>query len=346
MAAPAVGTGTLRRLGELDSDGDPVLSVYLDLDWTRCPGAAAHEGELDALIAGVDPQAAQTDVSRVRQILRCMPGFAYGTRGIAVFSSAGGSAHEAVPLPSPATPMAVVDTIPWLEPLAAMFTAGDWGAAVLGRHTGRLFRGGARALVEFAAFDCERQCAPANGGSRRTHWRHGIEQRSAEDARQLAGRLLRAHRRRAFEHLVVIASSELLPVIEADLHGDLRERLAGLVTEPHLERAPAREILRVVAPLLERAQRDGTTRIRHAYGGALPAAASAVAPRRTATRFLQQLQRARRTGRSDGQPTRSTRWRAPRSGQKEETATGTAPVLGAGSRPATDHPRPSWRRSA
>jgi hypothetical protein len=142
MAAPAVGIGTLRRLGELGTGGDPVLSVYLDLDSTRYPGTATHDREIEALIAGVEPRAAQADVSRVRQLLRCLPGLAYGTRGIAMFSSAGGSAHEAVQLPSPASPMAVVDTIPWLEPLAAMFTAGDWGAAVLGRHAGRLFRGG------------------------------------------------------------------------------------------------------------------------------------------------------------------------------------------------------------
>jgi hypothetical protein len=68
MAPPAVGVGTLRRLAELETDGRPVLSVYLDLDPTR----------------------------------------------------------------------------------------GDWGVAVLGRQAARLFRGGPRALVEFAAFDQER----------------------------------------------------------------------------------------------------------------------------------------------------------------------------------------------
>jgi hypothetical protein len=214
-------------------------------------------------------------VSRVRQLLRCLRGLAYGTRGIAMFSSAGGSAHEAVQLPSPASPMAVVDTIPWLEPLAAIFTAGDWGVAVLGRHAERLFRGGPRALVEFAAFERERHLGPANGDLRRTRWRDRIEK--PEHARQFAERLLRAHRRQAFEHLVIIAPSEVLPVIEADLHSDLRDRLAGLVAQPDLERAPAPEVLRTVAPLLERARRDGITRTRPASERAFPAGASAVA---------------------------------------------------------------------
>jgi hypothetical protein len=265
MAAPAVGTGTLRRLGELGTGGDPVLSVYLDLDSTRDPGATTHERELEALIGGVEPHAAQADVSRVRQLLRCLPGLTYGTRGIAMFSSAGGSVHAAVQLPCPASPMAVVDTIPWLEPLAAMFTTGDWGAAVLGRHAGRLFRGGPRTLVEFAAFERERHLGPVNGDLRRTRWRDRIEK--PEHAWRLAERLLRAHRRQAFERLVIIAPSEVLPVIEADLHSDLRDRLAGLVAQPDLERAPAPEVLRTVAPLLERADRPPVLTVTHAQTG-------------------------------------------------------------------------------
>jgi hypothetical protein len=33
-----------------------------------------------------------------------------------------------------AHPLAVLDTVPWLEPLAAMLTTGDWGVAVLSRR--------------------------------------------------------------------------------------------------------------------------------------------------------------------------------------------------------------------
>lgn len=318
MAPPAVGTGTLRRLGELDTDGHPGLSVYLDLDCARSPSAVTRDGELDGLIAGVDRRAAQADSSRVRQILRSLPGLAYGTRGIAMFSSAGGSTHEAVQLPSPVVPMAIVDTIPWLEPLAAMLTTGEWGAAVLGRHTGRLFRGGPQTLVEFAAFEGGRHSAPGRGGLRRTRRRQGSEEQGAEPERQLAGRLLRAHRRQAFEHLVVVASSERLAVTEAVLHSDLRDRLAGTVARPDLEHAPAPEILCAVAPILARARRDASTQGRHVP--ALPMLVSAVGTHQAAKRFLHQLQRAGRTTRGEAQPTRSIRWRTPRTGQEEDAA--------------------------
>ncbi len=315
MAAPAVGTGTLLRLNALSSGGDPVLSVYLDLTAARFPRPAARDAELQALIAGTGRHAEETDVKRVREMLHSMVGLAYGARGLAMFSSAGGSAHEAVPLPSPVEPMAVVDTTPWLEPLAAMFTPGDWGVAVLGRHAARLFRGGPRALVEFARFEDERHRAPANGDSRRTR-RRRIEEQSAEHARQLAGRLLRAHRRQAFDQLVVIAPSGLLTLMEATLHSDLRDRLVGLV-DLDLGHAPAREILRAVAPVVQRAQQDGTTRSQRASRRVLPTAGAAVATHRAA-RFQLHLPRARRSARSGDQPTRSTRLRAPRSGQEED----------------------------
>ena len=317
MAAPAVGTGTLLRLNALRSGVDPVLSVYLDLTAARFPRPAARDAELQALIAGTGRHAEETDVKRVREMLHSMVGFAYGARGLAMFSSAGGSAFEAVPLPSPVEPMAVVDTTPWLEPLAAMFTSGDWGVAVVDRRAARLLRGGPRTLVEFAAVDDERQPGPAKSGWWRIRWRHGIEERDAEHARRLAGRLLRAHRRQAFDHLVVIASRELWPVIEAALHSDLRDRLAGLV-DLDLGHAPAREILRAVAPVVQRAQQDGTTRSQRASRRVLPTAGAAVATHRAASQL--HLPRTRRSARSGDQPTRSTRSRAPRSGQKEDAA--------------------------
>jgi peptide subunit release factor 1 (eRF1) len=54
---------------------------------------------------------------------------------------------------------------------------------------------------------------------------------------------------------VIVASGELRPVIEHSLHGELKEVLAGSV-EADLEHAPADEVARAVAPVIERAERD------------------------------------------------------------------------------------------
>jgi len=243
MAAPAVGIGTLRRLGELETGGDPVLSVYLGLDCTGSSSAATREHALERLMADTERRSVEADVGRLHAMLRCTPGLAYGTRSLALFSSAKGTAVAAVPLPSPVGPMAVIDTSPWLEPLAGIFSPGDHAVAVVDRCAARLFRGSSRMLVEFATVhdDCDRR-----------------------RARRVTELLLRADRRRAFDQLVVVSPCELRPIVDAALQSDLRRRLTGLV-ELGLGEASAQEIARAVA---ERARPESVERCGRSDGRA------------------------------------------------------------------------------
>ncbi len=160
---------------------------------------------------------------------------------------------EAVALPGRVKPTAMLDTAAWLEPLVAMVTADEWGVAVLSRRAARLFRGGPRALVEFATIEDE-----AHDGRRHRGWSQTLKRRTdtqvAEHVRRAADDLQRANQRQAFEQLVVVAPDELWPVIRASLHADLRARLTVHVVLD-LERARATEIARVVAPVVEQAQR-------------------------------------------------------------------------------------------
>lgn len=110
--APTVGLGTLRRLAELDPGDGPMLSVYLSLD----PHAlTACDAELAALAAASE----RAEVTRVRVFLRSLPAFAQGTRGLGLFCHGSGSQLEVVPLPESVATTAVLDTRPWLEPLAS-----------------------------------------------------------------------------------------------------------------------------------------------------------------------------------------------------------------------------------
>jgi hypothetical protein len=258
MAPPAVGTGTLRRLADLETGGRPVLSVYLGLGHARSAAAAtgARERELDAVIAEIEPRTVEAEVGRLHEVLRGMSAFAYGTRSLALFSSAAGATFAAVPLPSPVQSMAIVDALAWLEPLAGIFSPGDLAVAVIDRCTARLFRGAPRMLVEFATVHDERHRRPTLGNCPQPTRGSPTEERLAEHVGRLATLLLRAHRRRAFDQLVFIAPCELWPVIQAALHNDLRSRLSVLV-ELDLMDAPAGTIARVVA---EHAQRDRAER--------------------------------------------------------------------------------------
>jgi hypothetical protein len=243
MAPPAVGTGTLRRLSALDTGGQPVLSVYLGLELARSGKACAraHELELDAVIAEIEQRTVGADVSRLSEALRCMPALAGGTRGLALFSSAQGAAFAGVPLPSTVETIAVIDPLPWLEPLAGTFSPGDRGVAVVDRHAGRLFRGAPRMLVEFATVRDRHHDRPALGDCTQPNGPCPTQEDPAEHARRLAGLLLRAHRRRPFEELAVFAPTGLWPAIEASLQSDLRSRLTALV-DLELIDATAQEI--------------------------------------------------------------------------------------------------------
>jgi hypothetical protein len=64
---------------------------------------------------------------------RAEPTIMRGVRGLAIFSSAATDVLEVLRLPSPVEPMAVVDTVPWLEPLAEMIAPVDWAIAVVSR---------------------------------------------------------------------------------------------------------------------------------------------------------------------------------------------------------------------
>ncbi|MGO9319517.1 MAG: host attachment protein [Solirubrobacteraceae bacterium] len=271
-AAGAVSASTLERLGRIKAEGNPVLSVYLDLDPSRFPTPGARDAELSALLAGAG--ADELDVKHVREAVRTHPELAHGAHGLAIFSCAASGVLEALAVPEPVEPLVVVDSVPWLEPLAAMLASEDWGVAVLSRRDARLFRGGRDGLIEFAAVSDELHRRHAQGGWSQANLQRGIEQQVSEHARHAAELLLRAHRRRPFDHVVIVASDRLWPVIEKSLHQDLRDRLAGVVARD-LEHASERDIARAVAPVIDGAElereRSLISRLEQALGTAGPA---------------------------------------------------------------------------
>ncbi|MGD0452246.1 MAG: host attachment protein [Solirubrobacteraceae bacterium] len=254
-AAGAVSTSTLERLSRIKAEGNPILSVYLDLDPSRFPTPAARDIELSSLLGAGAAGADELDVKHVREAVRTHPELAHGARGLAIFSCAASGVLEVLAVPEPVEPLVVVDSVPWLEPLAAMLASEDWGVAVLSRRDARLFRGGRDGLIEFATVSDELHRRHAQGGWSQANLQRGIEQQVSEHARHAAELLLRAHRRHSFDHVVIVASDELWPVVERSLHKDLRDRLAGVIARD-LEHAPERDIARAVAPLIDDAERE------------------------------------------------------------------------------------------
>jgi peptide chain release factor subunit 1 len=262
MAIRAFAAPVLGLLSDIDGDGQPVLSVYIDLDPSRFTTPAARQAQLGSLLAEARHNAAakdlervQPDIERVHALLRDDPTVARGSRALAVFSCAATGVFEVVRLPNPVEPMAVVDTVPWLEPLAEIVSPEGWGVAVINRRDAKLFRGGPRGLVQFALISDDLHRRHAQGGWSQSRFQRGIEEQVAWHVQRVADRLLRAHHRVPFAHLAFIASQEIRPVIDRSLHRDLKAVLAGTV-DADLGRATPQDLARVVGPLIDTAQRE------------------------------------------------------------------------------------------
>lgn len=234
MAPDTIGAGTLRHLAELPTGGHPVLSVYLDLDSEALSTPATRDAHLGSLEREPGLSGARTDLDRVQALLRTQPELTHDAHGLAVFSCTAAGMLEAVRLPQAVRPMAVLDTLPWLEPLAELTTGENWGVAVVSPERARLFRGGMRTLTEFAAFDEQ--------GDLRAH------------VRRVSERLWRAHQRRSFAHVAIIAPAPLRSVIDASLDEQLRAACAGIV-DADLHDTSAVQLARVLAPMIEGVER-------------------------------------------------------------------------------------------
>jgi peptide chain release factor subunit 1 len=256
-----VGIAVVQRLSRYDTRGLPVLSVYLDLDTARFALPGSRERELRALLAHARRDAQtmgasiDADVDWVLALFQEDRTLVRGARALAIFSAADAGLLEVVRVRTPIEPMAIVDDGPWIEPLAAVLAPHGWGVAVVGRRVARLFRGGPEALAEFAAIDDEVHGRHAQGGWSQARFQRGIEEQVHAHVRRVAQRLRRAHRRRPFDRLVIVASNKLWPLVEADLPAELRERVAGVV-DADLDHASAGRVLQAVAPVLERAERE------------------------------------------------------------------------------------------
>jgi peptide chain release factor subunit 1 len=262
MATKAVETDILERLSSLELDGHPVVSAYLDLDPSRFPTPSAREAQLGSLLGMAHHDADEEDVleieadlEHIQAMLRSDPAVTRGARAVAIFSCARAGILEAVRLPTAVEPIAVVDTVPWLEPLAGIVSPGDRGAAVVSRRDARLFRGGPGGLTQFAAIRDVVHRRHAQGGWSQARFERGIEEEVARHVLGVADRLLRAHRRAPFLYLVVVASAELRPVVEESLHRELAQVLVGTI-DADLENAPTEKIARAITPLIEDVELD------------------------------------------------------------------------------------------
>jgi peptide chain release factor subunit 1 len=228
LPVPPPDRELLRKLADWPTDGRPVTSLYLDVDGRRRPRRADLERQADTLLRRARAGAVRLDrdahrsICRDAQRIRDFLGEDFdrkGTRGLAVFSCAGGGLWQEQPLSRPVRDRASVRPHPYLLPLEAMVERAETVCtALVDREKARILVSTLGQIEEASSILDEVPGRHDQGGwAQARHQRH-IEDHVLRHLKRVAEALLRLHQRRGFHHLVLAGADEVLGELERELH--------------------------------------------------------------------------------------------------------------------------------
>ncbi len=263
VQASEIDDSQIRRLAELRSPRDDVISLYLDLDPASAKLPRARRTGLESLLSAVERRQAGNDESgsheqraalqatleRIRDFFAEGGLAAHSARGVAVFCSEGAGLFEAYRLPRAVKDQVRVGEAPFIEPLLALAPTGRWGILLVSRRAARLFRGSSESLEEIGDVRDDVHRRHSQGGWSQARYQRGIEQETLEHVKHSCELLLHAHEREPLEHLIVGGPEEIWPVVDSHLHRNLRDLLVGHI-EADVERCSAEEVLARASSLM------------------------------------------------------------------------------------------------
>jgi peptide chain release factor subunit 1 len=249
---PEIDREFLRKLAEWGSNGIPVSSLYLDVDGRRYPRRQdymvrarhlCHDLTRQVQDRGLDREARNSvsqDAARMLDHLNAMDRGA--TRGVAVFSCTKAGLWEVVTVPRPLPDRASVEPHPYVIPLEALVeTYESFCSTLVDRARARVFLARMGQIQERTeVFDDVPGRHDQGGWSQARYQRH-IEEHATSHLKHVAEVLLRFHKVRKFDHLILAVPEELLPEFERALHDYLKRRIVARITLPMT--ATAAEVL-------------------------------------------------------------------------------------------------------
>ncbi|MBK5221096.1 MAG: hypothetical protein JJE35_15155 [Thermoleophilia bacterium] len=254
--------GTLRMLDRLGDGGGWVLSVFLRLDLPEVPTRRTRGVELDSRLTeaerklreevGDGPGRSTLDscLERIRDGLESVGVDDGSIHGIAFFCDEAGEPCAYALRRQPDFDVAASFRHgPALEPLIEAMPGSIWGVALVSRKHGRVFRGSEAGLVEVGEVDDDVHRWHSQGGWSQGRYQRGIEKETKDHVRRVCDLLLALHKRQAFDRVLILGPPEMWPVVEANLHPYLRERLGGHLSID-VEHASAGEVLERVRGLM------------------------------------------------------------------------------------------------
>lgn len=260
--------GDSLRLARVNAAGGLVVSLYIDLDPARYPHVRDRQMQVDSLLTGArrrraeagagseadDPAIVEGEVERVREAINDALLTAPGARAVAVFSSSVAGTLEALAIPEPIKPFALIDAAPAVGPLLSAGITGGWCAVLLDRRGARLLCDMAGSFVDMAEIDDHVHGWHKQGGWSQARYQRAIEHDVGEHVKHVAEELVAFDRTRRFERLAVGASAELTAMLLNALPADLRDRFAERI-EVDAGHATVEQVRAAVAALAHE-QRD------------------------------------------------------------------------------------------
>jgi peptide chain release factor subunit 1 len=251
----------LRRLSGLRPTSGKVLSLYLDLDPSAFATPAARQTAITSVLDDADRQARaqdgdheakvalRADVDRAREFFAS--DFSAKSAGaFALFACRPAELFETFKLPRPVESRAVVDTSPWIEPLARTGGPERLCVVLVSRPHARILRGTRDGLEEVAEVQDDVHGRHDQGGWSQLRYQRGIEKDVQDHLQHTADRLFAHWRRARFERLLVGATEELYPAFEERLHPYVSERLVGRF-DVEVEHATPAQALEAALPVLD-----------------------------------------------------------------------------------------------
>lgn len=248
---------------------DGVFSLYLDLDPSEFAIPKARLAEIESLTDLARkrlseerehrPSALESVASMVERVKRYLENeFApRGARAAAVFASTKPDLFTVLRLDHPVVARVVLSDRPFVRPLLEGPPVLDgWFVLMVNRRHARVLAGRGGGLEEVTGFaDAVHGWHDQGGWSQARYQRH-IEKQVKDHAQRACQALFEHSRTERIERLVISATEDVRPLIEACLHPDLTRVLAGQV-KADIETATPAEVVEQVMGLAIRDREQG-----------------------------------------------------------------------------------------
>jgi peptide chain release factor subunit 1 len=257
---------TLRKLAEWNTNGFPVVSLYLDVDGRRFPKRAdylaraehlirrAHEGA-QAMEDREHARSVHRDAQRMFDFVNDEFDRKGGVRGLTLFGCSGMSLWEDLTLSARAPERIVIGERPYLLPAEVVLQGyEDVCVALVDREKARLFVSALDRIEEVSDVLDDVPGWHDQGGWSQARFQRHIKEHVLRHLKHVSEVLLGLFRRHRYQRLVLAGPDEVVAELERELHDYVRRTVVATTSLPM--HSASSEVLQTIRELEEQLERE------------------------------------------------------------------------------------------